>query len=243
MEARNVGSFEKALSAEAAEPPPEAAMNLSPWYRRVALWRAVAGMAFALAIGCAMIAAEFSSALIERSRHYHDRLRQLSSNISTMRGKIAQADREIADMRTAAEVDDSLRRILAEPDSRIIRLEAPGRAGRPNGVIAFSPGLRRAAIEIGGLPMTPGGSAYTIWWECGRRGLLEAARIGVGVTDKAALVIAIPSASGIIEGAMVTSGSATASARPAGDVVLKGVLATPLHDEIFKHKDGSSRGF
>lgn len=238
MEARNAGRFEKAPSAGCAEPS-AVAMNPPPWFRRVSFWRAVAGMAFALAIGCAVVAAEFSSALIARTRHYHDRLRQLSSNISAMRGKIAHADREIAGMRTAAEVDDSLRRILAEPDSRLIRLEAPGRATAPDGVIAFSPGLRRAAIEIGGLPVVTGGSAYTIWWECGKRGPLEAARITPGATGKAALVIAAPSASETIEGAIVTSDSAAARAKPVGESVLKGVVVrTPVRAEISKHKGG-----
>ncbi|MGD0289430.1 MAG: hypothetical protein ABSC63_07235 [Candidatus Binataceae bacterium] len=227
MEARKAGRPGQTPSAESAEPAP-AAVSAPPWYRRVAFWRAIAGMTFALAIACAIVAAEFSSALIERSRHYHRRLRQLSSNIAAMRGKIADADREIAGMRTAAEVDDGLRRIIAAPDSRLIRLEAIGRASAPNGVIAFSPGLRRAAIEIGGLPVVSGGSAYTIWWECGKRGPLKAARIGLGATDKAALVIAMPSASEIIEGAIVTTDSQAASAKPSGDIVLKGaVVHTP----------------
>ena len=158
MEARNAGRFGQGPSAASVERVPAAA-SVPPWYRRVAFWRAVAGMAFAIAIACAVVAAEFSSALIARTRHFHNRLRQLSSNITAMRGKIASADREIAGMRTAVEVDDGLRRIIAEPDSRLIRLEAPGRATGPNGVIAFSPGLRRAAIEIGGLPVLPSGRA------------------------------------------------------------------------------------
>jgi hypothetical protein len=238
LEAGNAGRFEMAPSGRSAEPLP-AAMKPSPWYRRVSFWRAVAGMAFALAIACAMVAAEFSSALIVRSRYYHNRLRQLSSNISAMRGKIAHADREIAGMRTAAEVDDSLRRILAEPDSRLIRLEAPGHASRPNGVIAFSRGLMRAAIEIGGLSVLSGGSAYTIWWERGKRGPLAAARIGLGATDKAALVIALPSATETIDGAIVTTDSEAASAKPAGEVLLRGVVVdTPVRAEISKHKGG-----
>jgi hypothetical protein len=238
MEARDAGRRGQAPSAASAEPAP-AAVIAAPWYRRVAFWRAITGMTFALAIACAVVAAEYSSALIERTRHYHNRLRQLSSNIAAMRGKIAHADREIAGMRTAAEVDDGLRRIIAEPDSRLIRLEAPARATAPNGVIAFSPGLRRAAIEIGGLPVVSGGSTYTIWWECGKRGPLKAARIGLGATDKAALVIALPSASEIIEGAIVTTDSQATIAKPSDDIVLKGaVVPATGRSEIPRRKGG-----
>jgi hypothetical protein len=238
MEARNAGPLGQAPSAESAEPGPTA-VSVPRWYRRVSFWRAVAGMALAIAIACAVVAAEFSSTLIARTRHYHNRLRQLSSNISAMRGKIASADREIAGMRTAAEVNDSLRRIIAEPDSRLIRLEAPRHATAPKGVIAFSPGLRRAAIEIGGLPVVPGGRAYTLWWMCGKRGPLKAARMSLGATEKAALAIALPAVGDTIEGAIITTDSQASITTPSGDLVLKGIVVhSPSRTEIPKHKGG-----
>jgi Anti-sigma-K factor rskA len=211
-------------STAAAEQVPAVA-SVPPWYRRVAFWRAVAGMAFAIAIACAVVAAEFSSALIERTRHYHNRLHQLSSNLTAMRGEIASADREIAGMRTAVEVDDGWRQIIAEPDARLIRLEAPGHATGAGGVIAFSPGLRRAAIEIGGVPVLPSGRAYTLWWICGKRGALKAARIGLRTADKTAVMITLPAGGEAIEGAIVTVDSQPSTAKPSGDTVLRGTVA------------------
>jgi hypothetical protein len=194
-------------------------------------------MAFALAIACGVVAAEFSSALVARSRHYQERLHKLSSNIITMRGKIAHADREIAGMRNAAEVDDSLKQVLAEPDSRLIRLEAPGGRGKPTGVIVFSPGLMRAAIEISGLTVAGKASDYTIWWERGARGPFKAAQITVGPTGEAALVIAVPLSSEPIEGAIVTGLADPSSEKPAAEVVLKGaVMQTPASVVTPGHK-------
>jgi len=226
VEARNAGGLDRAASAAASERG-LAAASAAPWYRRVVFWRAVAGMALAIAIACAMVAAEFSSALIERSRHYHNRLHQLSSNITAMRGEIAGADREIAGMRTAVEVDDDLRRIIAAPDSRLIRLEAPAHATGATGVIAFSPALGRAAIEIGGVPMLPSADAYTLWWLCGRRGALKAVRISAGAAGKCAMVIALPAGAAAIEGAIVTSDLATSMAMRPGVAALKGALVPP----------------
>jgi hypothetical protein len=241
MEARNAGRLKEAPPAASVERM-AAPASVPPWYRRVAFWRAVAGMALAIAIGCAIVAAEFSSTLIARTLHYHHRLRQLTSNLTAMRGKIASDDREIAGMRTAAEVDDGLRRIIAEPDSRLIKLEAPGRAAAPNGVIAFSPGLRRAAIEIGGLPKLPGGGAYTLWWTFGKRGPLMAGRIS-GAADKAALMIGLPAGGESIEGAIITIDSTTDSqasiARPSSALVLKGaVLPSRARSWSPKHQGG-----
>jgi hypothetical protein len=202
MEAKDAGGLERDQATAIAERALATAI-LPPWSRRVAFWRALAGMAFAIAIACAVVTVEFSSALIERSRHYHNRLRQLSSNIATMRGEIAGADREIAGMRTTVEVDDGLRRIIAEPDSRLIRLETQ-RPSRASGVIAFSPRLGRAAIEIDGVPALPVGHVYTLRWMRGKRGSLEAEQISPGAADTAALIIALPSGSEAIEGAVLT---------------------------------------
>ena len=157
------------------------------------------GWPLQIAIGCAVVAAEFSSTLIERTRHYHTRLHQLASNLTVMRGEIASADREIAGMRTAVAVDDGWRRIIAEPDARLIRLKAAGSAAEAGGVIAFSPRLRRAAIEIGGMPALAKGRAYMLWWISGKRGPLRAARIGLGTLDGAALMIALPDGGEAIE--------------------------------------------
>ena len=213
--------------------------SVAPWYRRVAFWRAVAGMAFALAIACAVVAAEFSSALIERTHHYRNRLHQLSSNLIAMRGEIASADREIAGMRSAVEVDDAWKRIIAEPDARLIRLTAPRRVTAAGGVIAFSPGLRRAAIEISGVPVLPRGRAYVLWWLCGKRGPVRAARLSLGAADKAALMIALPGSGESIEGAIITTDSPSSIAKLSGDAVLQGaVVPLPTRLQIPKHKNG-----
>jgi len=237
MEAGNAGRLGEAPPAAAGERMPAVA-SVPPWYRRVAFWRAVAGMAFAVAIACAMVAAEFSSTLLARTRHYHNRLHQLSSNLTAMRGEIASADREIADMRNAAEVRDGLTRIIAAADARLIRLAAPVRASAPIGVIAFSPGLRRAAVEITGLPVISGGRVYTLWWTCGKRRTFKAARIVLlGATDKAALLMTLPPIGETIEGAMVTTDSQPSIAKPSGEIVLRGAVAlTPARVESPRHK-------
>jgi hypothetical protein len=228
MEIRNARHLGEALptaapgSEDGAAPT---AAKVPPWYRRVGFWRAVAGMAVAVAIGCAAVAAEYSTALIGRTRNYHFRLHQLAANITTMRGEIASADREIAGMRTAAQLNDGLKKIIAEPDSRLIRLEAPGHAARPSGVIAFSAALRRAALAIDGLPALPNGGAYGLWWLGGKHALLKAAQIRPDSTDKAAIMIALPAGSETIEGAVIAADSIGSTARTWEEPVLKGMIA------------------
>jgi hypothetical protein len=242
MEVRNAGRPGQAPYPASAELVPTVS-NVPPWYRRVTFWRAIAGMAFALALACAAVTAEYSTALIERTRHYHFRLHQLSSNISAMRGEIAVDDRKIARMRNAAEVDDGLRRIIAEPDSGLIRLEAPGRANSPSGVIAFSPGLRRAAIEIGGLPVLPNDGAYTLWWAYRKHPALLATGFTLAGADQAAFIITLPANDKTIEGAFVTknltANSQAPNAKAPGEPVLQGrVVPSPARTEGSKRRSG-----
>lgn len=218
-----------------------------PWYRRVAFWRGLAGMALALALASAIVTAEFSTQFLQRTRHFHRRLNQLSSNLSTMRSEIASADRELAGMRMTAELDDALRRILDAPDARLIRLAAPGPVSPRTGVIAFSPTLHRAAVEIAGLPAPAAGNLYALWWTRGKHDApLLAARFGLGADGKAALMIALPPAESTIQGAIVATDSRTPAPPPEGTIVLQGAVAPvpvprarPNLDSVkIKHKAG-----
>src|ERR1700730_4896529 len=130
MQAADINSAEPV--SESNGTPPRAA----GWYRRVGFWRALAGMALALALACAIVALETSSELTHRSASYHRRLVQLVARIKQMRGEMATADRRIAGMRNEAAVRERLGHILAAPDTRLIRLGAP-RASGPSGLVAI----------------------------------------------------------------------------------------------------------
>jgi hypothetical protein len=234
MAVRDAGPFGETTSAAPADGEGATAKR-SPWYRRVAFWRAVAGMALAIAIASAMVTAEFSTALLERTRHFHYRLHQLSTNLDTMRGKVASADREIAGMRLTVEIDDDLRRILAEPDARLIRLAPPGRASQTTGVIAFSPALHRAAMELAGLPVIATGDQMNLWWTRSKRTPIIAAHFIPKAPGKAVLMIALPTADETIEGAMITVDSTAGGSKPESTPILKGTVA-PARMPVAKPK-------
>src|SRR6266851_2932328 len=100
-------------------------VSAAPRYRRVSFWRAIAGMAFAAAIACAIVAVESSFELFRRADHYNHRLTYLASRVRQMRGEIASADRELASMRVEVAARDDLARVLAAPDAQLIKLAPP----------------------------------------------------------------------------------------------------------------------
>jgi hypothetical protein len=224
MAAKDAGRYEQTSSVASADTP-SATPDPPSWFRRVSFWRAVTGMALALALACAIVASEFSTELLQRTRHFHHRIGQLSSNLATMRGKIATDDREIADMRNAVEIDDNLRRILAAPDARLIRLTPPARASQAAGVIAFSTTLRSAAIELAGLPAPAPDVALNLWWTGEKRAPLLAVRLHPTKAGKVALMLELPAADQLIHGAMITADSGAAPPQLNGMIVLKGAVA------------------
>jgi hypothetical protein len=226
MASRDAGRFGQATST-ASDEETSATIKLPPWYRRVAFWRAVAGMALTIALGCLIITSEFSTELLERTRHLHHRLSQLSSTVATMRGEIASADREIAGMRDAVEIDDDLRRILAEPDARLIRLSSPDRDLHAVGVIAFSHALRNAAIELAGLPAPTTGRVFNLWWMRGTHDLVMGGSVHLGAAGKAAFTIILPADDQVIAGAIVTADARAAAMQPSGAIILKGTVSRP----------------
>src|SRR5260370_6996931 len=71
-------------------------VSAAPRYRRVSFWRAIAGMAFAAAIACAIVAVESSFEFFRRSDHYNHRLTYLPSRVPQSPGQIARAHRRLA---------------------------------------------------------------------------------------------------------------------------------------------------
>jgi len=207
-----------------AAPPPAA----PPWYLRVAFWRAVAGMAVAIALGCAAVAAEFSTELLTRTHRDHTRIRQLSSKLTRMRDEVAATDRQLAVMRGAAAVRDRLGQLLAASDARLIRLAGPGHtmpAG--GGVIALSGRLKGAAIELSGLPTPPADRVYRLWWTMDGRGALRAEPLYPDPSGQAATVLELPAHDEAIAGAAVTLEAASAPSTPVGAPAPSGASARP----------------
>jgi anti-sigma-K factor RskA len=199
-------------------PPASAA----PRYRRVSFWRAIAGMAFALAIACAIVAVESSFELFRRSDHYNHRLTYLASRVRQMRGEIASADRELASMRVEVAARDDLARVLAAPDAQLIKLTPPYRASSANGLVAISKKLDHAVLQVSGLPQPPHGSGYHLWLLVEKGEPLDAAQFQIDAQGGAIVATQMPPREASIEASEVTVEPATGLSKPTGAIQLQG---------------------
>jgi hypothetical protein len=226
MQAREVKNHEPNQQTGLADgegllPPASAA----PRYRRVSFWRAIAGMAFALAIACAIVAVESSFELFRRSDHYNHRLTYLASRVRQMRGEIASADRELASMRVEVAARDDLARVLAAPDARLIKLAPPDRASSASGLLAISKKLDHAVLQVSGLPQPARGSGYHLWLLGEKGETFHAAQFQPDAQGEAIVATQLPPHEASIAASEVTVEPATGSSKPTGAIQLKGHAA------------------
>lgn len=190
-----------------------------PWYTHAGFWRAVAGMALAIAAACIVVTLEISSELSSRSASYHRRIHQLSSRLAT-------ADQKIAAMRGEALARDSLTRILAASDVRLMRLSPIDGAAKASATVAISRKLSRAVLEVQGLPPTPAGQTYRLWWTLEHGSTVAAAQFQTRIDWGAIVSAQLPSGGDSIAAALVTAEPEKAPGRPTGTVKLRS-LSTP----------------
>src|SRR5215472_6280483 len=87
--------------------------NPNPWWRRIAFWRAIAGMGLAAAIAVSIVLIELSTTLAARTNRYLHRVQAMNQAMAQMRHHIISMEhRGAADVQRAS-TDDILKRIIA----------------------------------------------------------------------------------------------------------------------------------
>lgn len=204
-----------------------------------ALWRALAGMAISLALGCFVVMLEFTSQAAHRADRMHrhaealrSRVSRLETEIAAERARIATAHRELASA-------DTLREILGAPDLRRVPL-MPSGAGKERALLAFSVSRRSAVLQVDGLaPPATQDKTFVLWWSASHGAPVRAAEFRTASDGSALVTVALPGGLNVTT-AMVTAeraakggaaNAAPASAKgstptgPAGPVQLRGTLA------------------
>lgn len=199
----------------------EAPARVAPWRRRVTFWRAVAGMAAALAMGALIATIETNSDLVSRGAAFHRRLAQMSRQVAVMRTRLRNEDRELLAMRRAAAARDNLNAILAEPDAALMRLAPVSRDSAATGLAVISGKGRRAVIEVAGLPALGSAQSYALWWTPRKGKPIKAAEFRVGKEGRAAIPAMPPADAAAIAGALVTLETDPSPAAPSGPIELK----------------------
>jgi hypothetical protein len=157
-----------AIASRAELPPP-------PDSRRSALWRAIAGMAVALALAAGIVVIDLSHELIERISHYRSRIASLNRSVNTLKREKDADEKRLADARNEIKERelmawrDRIRAIMLAPDRKTIKLVAttpqvPLSELLASGTVTISAKMGGGVLNARGLPAPPDGQVYDAWW-------------------------------------------------------------------------------
>jgi len=139
-------------------------------HRRSALWRAVAGMAVALALAAVIVVIDLSHELVERIGHYRSRIASLNRSVDTLKREKVRDEKRLADARNEIRERelmasrDRIKAIMLAPDRRNIKLVAATPEVLASGTVTISAKMGGGVLNARGLPSPPEGQVYDAWW-------------------------------------------------------------------------------
>jgi hypothetical protein len=184
-------------------------------------------MGLALALAAFIVLAEFSRVLSHRTTNYLRHLHAMNQTVAQLKRRIVSVERRSATVAERASADEALKRIVAAPDLRTIKLtgadrakDASARLQIPSGTLAISAAQRAAILQVVGIRAGAKGNVYRVWWEEKRKPEMLAAEFIPDSDGKATVPMPIPppEASTVI----VTREVGTDAPKPSGATVLKG---------------------
>ena len=211
-----------ANAARPAAPAPRRVADRTEREPQVLWWR---GMTAAVA-AAALVLLIYNQVLTKRARlaetRHQERLASLNQTVSQLRWELAQAESETAALRNVLDERARLDRVLMSPDLQITRLGQAGPATGAGGVVALSHASRAAMIQAFGLPPTPPGKSYELWWITKEGGPSKAGLFVARKGHTAVAAAAMPPAGQRVMLAAVTLEPAGGVDKPTGEIYLKG---------------------
>jgi hypothetical protein len=247
------GESESNTSARGASDEVQVAPR-PPRLLRVAVWQAIAGMSFAIALAAVFVAAEMARSLAYRTYYVNRRVAALNAIVRDLRRQGAATQRKLGSEREHASVGEVFEKILFAPDLRTIKLVAPQDADKDKGKDkskALSDGARAASgrlamsesaggamLEASGLKPSENFKVYRIWWIPKRGAAVWAADFLVGDDGLATVAVDLPPARLKESSITVTLEDETYADAPTGPVALKGDAA---HAERIANPRGNKK--
>jgi anti-sigma-K factor RskA len=211
-----------ANAARTTTPPTRRAVDRTQRHPHVLWWR---GMTAAAAVA-ALVLLVYNQVLTKRAHlaetRHQARMESLNGTVSHLRSELATAQTETATLRNVLEERARLDRVLMSPDLQITRLGPAGPATGAGGVVALSHASRAAMVQAFGLPPTPPGKSYELWWITKQGGPSKAGLFLARKGHTAVAPAAMPPAGERVMLAAVTLEPAGGVDKPTGAIYLKG---------------------
>ncbi len=178
-------------------------------------------MAVAFALGSAIVAVEFSSELALRTQRFRKRSTANTLTIRKLNRDLVRAERRADEVRRQTLSKADLERLLFSEDLRRMKLVAANGASQAAGMIVMSETAGGALVQLSGLPPSPEGKTYVLWWQARNGGFVKGAEFGAGTSGKVAVQGTLPPDGRRVSRCVVTLESDTSASRPSGTTELR----------------------
>jgi anti-sigma-K factor RskA len=185
-------------------------------------WQGIAAIAAAAVVVLLIYSHSLDKHLGHEEVRHLAQLESLSVQLNNMQSDLTNARMQVETLRSALSERARLDHVLMAPDLQLIRLAPLAPAHGASGVVAVSRGASVAMVQASGLPPTPPGKSYELWWITKQSGPVKAGlfyvQSGRGVVAPASM----PPPAERVMLAAVTLEPAGGVDKPTGPMYLKG---------------------
>ncbi len=214
------------LHADAAEPSRPAARETDgvrrPARGRVGVWRAATAVMAAGIIGIAIYAGGISNQLRRANEKHQQELAAMDSRLDGLRAELTRARDEVGALQQVLGTRIRLEKVLSAPDLRLTRLKPLAPAPGAGAIVAVSATNKAAVFQAIGLPATPAGKTYELWWITKEHGPVAAGLFQAEDGHPVVAPVSLPPAGEHVLLSAVTLEPAGGVNKPTGAMYLKG---------------------
>jgi anti-sigma-K factor RskA len=189
---------------------------------RVRAWRAASAVMAAGIVGIALYASRIGVELRRANEEHRQLIARMDSRLSDMRAELVRERGEVGALQRVLGARLRLDRVLSAPDLRLTRLAPLTPAPGAGAIVAVSATNKAAVFQATGLPATPPGKTYELWWITKEHGPVAAGLFQAEEGHPVVAPVAPPPAGEHLLLSAVTLEPAGGVSKPSGAMYLKG---------------------
>ena len=190
---------------------------------RMGAWRAATAVMTAGIIGIAIYAGQLSDRLRRANEEHQQQLAAMNSRLAGLNAELEKARVEVGTLQRVLGDRIRLEKVLSAPDLRLTRLAPLTPAPGAHAIVAVSATNKAAVFQAAGLPPTPPGKTYELWWITKEHGPVAAGLFRAEDGHPVVAPVAPPPPGEHVLLSAVTLEPAGGVSKPTGAMYLKGV--------------------
>jgi len=194
---------------------------------RVGAWRAATAVMAAGIVGIAIYAGQMSDRMRRANEENQEQLRAMNSRVAGLSAEVRRAHVEVGALQRVLADRLRLEKVLSAPDLRLTRLAPLAPAPGANASVAVSATNKAAVFQAVGLPATPAGKTYELWWITKEHGPVAAGLFQAEDGHPVVAPVALPPPGEHVLLSAVTLEPAGGVSKPTGAMYLKGAPVRP----------------